>query len=77
MTIITDLRRQESLGFYGGLMQRAFWRVLYKELTGTGATPAQFVALGFLMGEDRVSQSDLAQWLYVTRATAATLADRI
>ncbi len=67
----------ESLGFHCNLTLKAFIATLEKKLKGTGVSPAQFMALAQLTALGPLSQSDLADLLSITRATAVRLVDRM
>ena len=67
----------ESLGFHCSLTLRAFVGALEAKLKGTGVSPAQFVALAHLTALGPLSQSELADRLSITPATAVRLIDRM
>ncbi len=67
----------ESLGFHCDLTLKAFINTLQRKLKGTGVSPAQFVALAHLIALGPLSQSELGDRLFITRATAVRLVDRM
>ena len=71
------LRREDSLGFHGGLTQRAVLGALERDLKPFGMSPVQYIALGQIFGGQVTSPSDLAENLSITRATAVRLVDRM
>lgn len=67
----------ESLGFHCNLTLKAFVGALEGKLRGTGVSPAQFMALAHLIALGPLSQSELADRLSITPATAVRLIDRM
>lgn len=67
----------ESLGFHCNLTLKAFVGALEEKLRGTGVSPAQHMALAHLIALGPLSQSELADRLAVTPATAVRLIDRM
>ena len=67
----------ESLGFHCNLTLKAFVSVLERKLKGTGVSQAQFRALAHLVASGPLSQSELADRLAITPATAVRLVDRM
>jgi MarR family transcriptional regulator for hemolysin len=67
----------ESLGFHCNLTVKAFLGVWEKELKGTGARPAQLVALAQLIASGPLSQSELVERISITPATGVRLVDRM
>ncbi|MHC4558241.1 MAG: MarR family winged helix-turn-helix transcriptional regulator [Planctomycetota bacterium] len=67
----------ESLGFHCNLTFKAFVSALEGKLKGTGVSQAQFIALAHLLAIGPISQSELADRLFITRATAVRLVDRM
>ena len=65
----------ESLGFHCNLTLKAFVGALEGKLKGTGVSPAQFMALAHLIALGPLSQSELADCLSITPATAVRLID--
>lgn len=74
---VRGLRRENSLGFYGGMADRAIKAALDRELQPYGMSPVQYLALGQIFSGDAASPSNLAETLYITRATAVRLIDRL
>ena len=71
------LRRDDSLGFHGVLTNSAIWAALERRLKGTGITPVQFLALGHLLSPEPMTQSALAEDLFITGATCVRLIHRL
>ncbi len=67
----------ESLGFHCDLTLKAFISTLQKKLKVTGISPAQFLALAHLLALGPLTQSELAERLFITPATAVRLFDRM
>ncbi|UCE65849.1 MAG: MarR family transcriptional regulator [Candidatus Zixiibacteriota bacterium] len=67
----------ESLGFHCNLTYKSFVSNLKNKLKGTGVTHVQFLALAHLTALGTMSQSELAGQLFITRATAVRLVDRM
>jgi len=67
----------ESLGFHCNLTYKAFVNVVRRRLKGTGVSQVQYRALAHLMAVGPVSQSELADRLFITPATAVRLVDRM
>lgn len=67
----------ESLGFHCNLTYKAFVSTLKSKLKGTGVSQVQFLALAHLTALGAMSQSELADRLFITRATAVRLVDRM
>ena len=67
----------ESLGFHCNLTYKAFVSALKSKLKGTGVSQAQFLALAHLTALGPLSQSELADRLSITPATAVRLVDRM
>jgi MarR family transcriptional regulator for hemolysin len=67
----------ESLGFHCNLTLKAFVAVLERKIEGTGVSPAQFMALAHLTALGPLSQSELADRLSISAATAVRLVDRM
>lgn len=67
----------ESLGFHCNLTYKAFVSVLRNRLKGTGVSQVQYRALAHLMAIGPLSQSELADRLFITPATAVRLVDRM
>ncbi len=67
----------ESLGFHCNLTLKAFVSALEGKLKGTGVSQAQFRALAHLVALGPLSQSELADRLAITPATAVRLVDRM
>ncbi len=67
----------ESLGFHCNLTVKAFLGVWEKKLKGTGARPAQLVALAQLIASGPLSQSELVERISITPATGVRLVDRM
>ena len=67
----------ESLGFHCNLTFKAFVGALRDKLKGTGVSQAQFLALAHLTALGELSQSELADRLFITPATAVRLVDRM
>jgi len=67
----------ESLGFHCNLTYKAFVSVLKARLKGTGISQVQYRALAHLMALGPLSQSELADRLFITPATAVRLVDRM
>jgi len=67
----------ESLGFHCNLTYKAFVGVLRRRLKGAGVSHVQFRALAHLIALGPLSQSELADRLFVTPATAVRLVDRM
>ena len=67
----------ESLGFHCNLTFKAFVGTLEMKLKGTGVSRAQFLALAHLIALGPLSQSELADRLSITPATAVRLVDRM
>jgi MarR family transcriptional regulator for hemolysin len=74
---VNGLRRENSLGFYGGKANRAILAGLERQLKPFGMSPVQYLALGQIFAGDATSPSDLADTLSITRATAVRLIDRL
>jgi len=75
--IVQRLDPHESLGFHCNLTFKAFVSALEGKLKGTGVSQAQFVALAHLLAIGPIPQSELADRLFITRATAVRLVDRM
>ena len=71
------LRRDDALSFHGWLTHKAFWAALERKLKGTGLSPVQYLALGYLMSPEPVIQSYLAGSLSITVPTCVRLIDRL
>lgn len=71
------LRRDDALSFHGWLTHKAFWEVLERKLKGTGLSPVQYLALGYLMSPEPMIQSYLAESLSITVPTCVRLIDRL
>ena len=71
------LRPEDSLGFHGVMTHRAIFAALEGRLKGTGVSPVQYVALGYLVSSDRRTQSDLAGVMSVSGPTCVRLVDRM
>lgn len=71
------LKREDSLGFHGGLTERAILAALEKELRPFGMSPVQYIAMGWILSGFANSPTDLAETLSVTKATAVRLIDRM
>lgn len=71
------LRPEDSLGFHGVMTHRAIFAALGRRLRGTGVSPVQYVALGYLVSLDGRTQSDLADMLSVSGPTSVRLVDRL
>lgn len=67
----------ESLGFHCNLTLKAFVGALEGKLKGTDVSPAQFMALAHLIALGPLSQTELANRLSITPATAVRLIDRM
>jgi len=67
----------ESLGFHCNLTYKAFVSVLERRLKGTGVSHMQFRALAHLIALGPLSQTELADRLFITPATAVRLVDRM
>jgi MarR family transcriptional regulator for hemolysin len=67
----------ESLGFHCNLTYKAFVSVLRSRLKGTGISHVQYRALAHLIARGPLSQSELADRLFITPATAVRLVDRM
>ncbi|MBI5594365.1 MAG: MarR family transcriptional regulator [Deltaproteobacteria bacterium] len=67
----------ESLGFHCNLTLKSFVSALEGKLKGTGVSSAQFMALAHLIALGPLSQSELADRLSITPATAVRLVDRM
>jgi MarR family transcriptional regulator for hemolysin len=67
----------ESLGFHCNLTVKAFLGAWERKLKGTGARPAQIVALAQLIASGPLSQSELVERLSITPATGVRLVDRM
>ena len=67
----------ESLCFHCNLTLKAFVSGLEGKLKGTGVSQAQFRALAHLVALGPLSQSELADRLSITAATAVRLVDRM
>jgi MarR family transcriptional regulator for hemolysin len=67
----------DSLGFHCSLTMKAFKSALEVKLKGTGVSAAQFVALAHLTALGPLAQSELADRLSITPATAVRLIDRM
>jgi MarR family transcriptional regulator for hemolysin len=67
----------ESLGFHCNLTFKAFGGALERKLRDTGVSHAQFLALAHLIALGPLSQSELADRLFITPATAVRLVDRM
>ena len=67
----------DSLGFHCSLTLKAFKSALDVKLKGTGVSSAQFVALAHLTALGPMAQSELADRLSITPATAVRLIDRM
>jgi DNA-binding MarR family transcriptional regulator len=74
---VLGLKREDSLGFHGGLTERAILAALGKELKPFGMSPVQYIALGWILSGLASSPTDLAETLSVTKATAVRLIDRM
>lgn len=74
---VHGLRREDSLGFHGGLTERAILAALERELRPFGMSPVQYIALGWILSGHASSPSDLAETLSITKATAVRLIDRM
>lgn len=74
---MSGLKREDSLGFHGGLTERAILAALEKELRPFGMSPVQYIALGWILRGLASSPTDLAETLSVTKATAVRLIDRM
>ncbi len=71
------LKREDSLGFHGGLTERAILGALERKLRPFGMSPVQYIALGRILSGAATSPTDLAETLSVTKATAVRLIDRM
>jgi MarR family transcriptional regulator for hemolysin len=71
------LRREDALSFLGWLTHKASMAALERKLKGTGLSPVQYLALGFLMSPEPMIQSDLAESLSITVPTCVRLIDRL
>ncbi len=67
----------ESLGHHCNLTRKAFAGAVERELRGSGVSPAQYLALAQLIASGPMSQSELVDRLYITRATCVRLVDRM
>jgi len=67
----------ESLGFHCNLTYKMFVSALERRLRGTGVSQVQFRALAHLIALGPLSQSELADRLFITPATAVRLVDRM
>jgi MarR family transcriptional regulator for hemolysin len=67
----------ESLGFHCNLTMKAFLNALDGKLKGSGVSQAQFHALAYIKALGPLSQSELADRLWITPATTARLVDRM
>ena len=74
---MNGLKREDSLGFHGGLTERAILAALERELRPFGMSPEQDIALGWILNGLANSPTDLAETLSVTKATAVRLIDRM
>jgi MarR family transcriptional regulator for hemolysin len=71
------LRRDDALSFHGWLIHKASLAALERKLKGTGLSPVQYLALGYLMAPEPVIQSYLAESLSITVPTCVRLIDRL
>jgi len=67
----------ESLGFHCNLTYKAFVSVLRNRLKNTGVSQVQYRALAHLVSIGPLSQTELADRLFITRATVVRLVDRM
>lgn len=67
----------ESLGFHCNLTMKAFLNALEDKLKGSGVSQAQFHALAYIKALGPLSQSELAERLWITPATTVRLVDRM
>ncbi|MGM0577893.1 MAG: MarR family winged helix-turn-helix transcriptional regulator [Myxococcota bacterium] len=72
-----DLNPWDSLGFHCNITFKAFVRCLDAHLEETGVSRAQFLALAHLVAAGPLSQTQLADRLFISPATTARLVDRM
>jgi DNA-binding MarR family transcriptional regulator len=74
---MTELRRDESLGYLVNHLARLMARALHREISAHGVVPGQFPVLLSLWEEDGLTQAELHQRTQVEQATMANTLQRM